>query len=369
MMLKKMELYFKAVITGRKQGFCPWLIRNGLLPISWVYRLSSVWRNWLYDQKIMRCYVPPVPLVISVGNIVAGGTGKTPVTIMLAQIFYEKYQMAILTRGYRSKAENLDLPVVLCDGHGPMFPATYCGDEPFIYAQRFPKAHVIVGSNRKKASCIASKAGVQVLLLDDGLQHRRLARDFDIIVIDLNDPFGQNYFLPRGFLREDMQALKRAHLIIFNHADDREQFKKIEKVVKKISSAPIIGTNYQVSSMSQLNGIEVSSLQGKTIGFFCSIAHPEYFKRLLENEGAWVAAEYCLPDHDEIKEKDLAYFATQCTKKGCELIVCTEKDRVKLKEEMILDLPIAWIKIDLKIIEGQEEWQKFVNTLLSKGIY
>ncbi len=366
MMLKKMELYFKAVISGRKQGFCPWLIKNCLLPVSWVYRLSSNWRNWLYDQKIMRCYVPPVPLVISVGNIVAGGTGKTPVTIMLARIFYEKYEMAILSRGYRSKAENLDTPIVLCEGQGPLYPATYCGDEPYIFAQRFPKAHVIVGSNRKKASRMASKAGAQVLLLDDGLQHRRLARDFDVIVVDLNDPFGQNYFLPRGFLRENVQALKRAHLIIFNHAEDIDQFKKIEKEVKRISSAPIIGTNYKISNMSRLNGDEVFSLQGKTIGFFCSIAHPEYFKRLLENEGAWVSAEYCLPDHSEIREKDLASFASQCAKKGCELIVCTEKDRVKLKDEMVLDLPIVWIKIDLKIVEGQEEWQNFVNTVLLK---
>jgi tetraacyldisaccharide 4'-kinase len=365
-MLKKTELYFKGVISGKRQGFCPWLIRNCLLPISWVYRLSSAWRNWLYDQNIMRCYVPPVSLVISIGNIVAGGTGKTPVTIMLAKIFYEKYEMAILSRGYRSKAENLDMPTVLCDGHGPMFPASYCGDEPYIYAQYFPKAHVIVGNNRKKASKMASKAGVQVLLLDDALQHRRLARDFDIIVVDLNDPFGQNHFLPRGFLREDVRALRRAHLIILNHATENDQFKKIEKEVKKISAAPIIGTRYQISQIIQLNGEEIPTLQGKTVGFFCSIAHPEYFKRLLENEGAWVAAEYCLADHDEIKEKALAHFATQCFKKGCEVIVCTEKDRVKLKGEMSLDLPIVCVRIELQIVEGQDEWQKFVNTLLSK---
>lgn len=361
-----MELYFKAVITGRRRGFCPWLIKNCLLPASWVYRVSSAWRNWLYDQRIMRCYVPPIPLVISVGNIVAGGTGKTPVTIMLAGIFYEKYEIAILSRGYRSKAENLDLPIILYDGEGPVFPASYCGDEPYMYAQRFPKAHVIVGSNRKKASRIASKAGVQVLLLDDALQHRRLARDFDIIVVDLNDPFGQNHFLPRGFLREDVQAFKRAHCIILNHATNSEQFRKVEKEVKNISAAPIIGTTYQVTDICLLNGEKVPTLQGKTIGFFCSIAHPEYFKQLLENEGAWVAAEYCMPDHDEIKEKDLAHFANQCVKKGCELMVCTEKDYVKLKQQLVLELPIAWLRIDLKIMEGKAEWQKFVNTALSK---
>lgn len=366
MMLKKMELYFKAVIKGRKRGFCPWLIKNCLLPISWIYRLSAAWRNWLYDRKIVRCYVPPVPLVISIGNIVAGGTGKTPVTIMLARMFYEKYEIAILSRGYRSKAENLDAPVILCDGQGPIFPATYCGDEPYILAQRFPKARVIVGSNRKKSSFIASKAGVQILLLDDGLQHRRLARDFDVIVLDLNDPFGQNHFLPRGFLRENVLSLRRAHLIIFNHVESQEQFREVEKEVNKITSVPIIGTSYKISGISRLNGTEVPSLEGKTIGFFCSIAHPEYFKKLLENEGAWVAAEYILPDHDEISEIELTYFANQCGKKGCEMIVCTEKDKVKLKDEMIVDLPIVWVKIDLKIVEGQDKWQDFISTALLK---
>lgn len=366
MMLRKVELYFKGVISGKKHGFCPWLIRNCLLPISWVYQLTSTWRNWLYDQNMMRCYVPPVPLVISVGNIVAGGTGKTPLTIMLAEVFYEKYEMAILSRGYRSKAENLDHPVVLCDGHGPLFPSSYCGDEPFIFAQRFPKAYVIVGSNRKKSSKIASNAGMQVLLLDDALQHRRLARDFDIIIVDLNDPFGQNYFLPRGFLRESVQALKRAHLIVLNHASDGENYKKVEKEIRKLTSAPIIGTHYKVGHMSQLNGTEISSLEGKTIGFFCSIAHPEYFKRLLENQGAWIAAEYFLPDHDEIKERELANFVAQCVKKGCELILCTEKDRVKIKDDLSFELPIGWVKIDLNVIEGQEEWQKFIQTALSK---
>jgi len=366
MIMKKMEHYFKAVISGKKRGLTPWLIKSILLPFSWIYGSFSRCRNWFYDEGWMKCYIPPVPLVISVGNIVAGGTGKTPVTLMLIQAFYEKYSMAILSRGYRSKAENLDSPVILCEGQGPLFPSSYCGDEPHIYALRYPKLHVIVGSNRKKASRMASKAGVQVIILDDALQHRKLARDFDIIVIDLNDPFGQNHFLPRGYLREDVKALKRAHCIILNHVQSQEQFKKMENEIKQYSLAPIIGTRYQVTCIRDLGGNELPSLQRSTVGMFCSIAHPAYFKRLLEDEGALVAAEYSLADHDEIKEKDLIYFTQQCIKKGCQLLVCTEKDRVKLRDQLSLDLPIAWIQIEMKIVEGQEEWQKFLNYTISK---
>lgn len=368
MMLKRMECYFKAIISGKRRGLCPWLIKSFLLPLSWIYRLFSAIRNWFYDKGWMRCYVPPIPLVISVGNIVAGGTGKTPATLMLAAEFYEKFSLAILSRGYRSKAENLDAPVVLCEGIGPIFPASYCGDEPYMYAMRYPKSHVIVGSNRKKAARMAFKAGAQVILLDDALQHRRLARDFDVIVVDLNDPFGQNHFLPRGYLREEVHALKRAHCVLLNHVQDREQFKKVEGDLKKYTNAPVVGTCYHVSGVHQINGGSITSLQGKTVGMFCSIAHPDYFKRLLEREGAWVAAEYCLPDHGEIKEKELASFAQQCVRKGCEILVCTEKDRVKLKEQLNLELPVAWIQIDLKIVEGMNEWQKFLNDAIAKVI-
>ena len=151
MIATRLELYFKDIVCGRKRGLLPFLIKALLLPISWIYGWVVQCRNRLYEKGWMRRYVPPVPLVISVGNIVAGGTGKTPVTLMLAGALYEKFTIAILSRGYRSKAEKLDLPVLLCEGEGPTYPASYCGDEPYLYAQRLPKAIVIVGGNRKKS--------------------------------------------------------------------------------------------------------------------------------------------------------------------------------------------------------------------------
>lgn len=365
MLMKRVERYFKAIISGRKKGLTAWLIKKICLPISWVYGVFSKLKNGIYDRGWMKCYIPPVPLVISVGNIVAGGTGKTPVTLMLASYFYEKYSLAILSRGYRSKVENLDNPVVLCDGQGPLFPAAYCGDEPMIYALRYPKSQVIVGRDRKKASWMASENGAQVIILDDALQHRKLARDYDIIVIDLNDPFGQNYFLPRGYLREDVTALKRANCIILNHAQDMENFTQIQSELKKYTDAPVVGTCYQFATIRDLNGNELSSLKGQSVGLFSSIAHPEYFKSMLEKEGVDVVSEYLLADHDEIKEKNLITFAQQCKKKGCERLVCTEKDRVKLREQLVVDLPIVWIQVDLKIVEGTEEWQKFLTQLMS----
>lgn len=116
MITTKLELYFKDIVYGRRRGMISFIIKTILLPLSWLYGMIMHSRNWLYEKGWMRRYVPPVPLVISVGNIVAGGTGKTPVTLLLAGAFYERVHVAILSRGYRSRAEKLKNPVLLCEG-------------------------------------------------------------------------------------------------------------------------------------------------------------------------------------------------------------------------------------------------------------
>jgi tetraacyldisaccharide 4'-kinase len=366
MIVKKLELYLQNIIRGHKHGFIAALIKSLLLPLSWLYGFGVNCRNRLYEKGWMRRYVPPVPLVISIGNIVAGGTGKTPVTLLLAGAFYERFTVAILSRGYRSKAEKLDMPILLCEGQGPTFPASYCGDEPYLFAQRLPKAIVIVGGNRKMASFLAAKAGAQAILLDDGLQHRRLARDFDIVVIDVADPFGQGYFLPRGFLRDEVRSLSRAHLIVLNHISDLEQFTEVKLQLKLYSMAPVVGTNGTVVAIRDMEGQDVGIPKEKTVGMFCAIAHPEYFRRTLEQEGFQVVSEYILTDHDMIGEKELEQFAQASIKKGANWLICTEKDRVKLQGHMSLSLPVIWVQIELGVVAGQEEWQNFLRQAEAK---
>ncbi|MFI0434920.1 MAG: tetraacyldisaccharide 4'-kinase [Parachlamydiaceae bacterium] len=365
-MKKKVELYIKDIIRGRRRGILPSLIKVILLPLSWLYRFAVYFRNSLYESGWMRRYVPPVPLVISVGNIVAGGTGKTPVTLLLAGAFYERFTIAILSRGYRSKAEKLDSPVVLCEGEGPILPATYCGDEPYLFAQRMPKSIVIVGGNRKKGAVLAAKAGAQVILLDDGMQHRHLVRDFEVIVVDVGDPFGQGYFLPRGFLREDKRSLARADLIILNHIQDTEQFISVKTQLKSYSHSPVIGTKGTIAAIRDLKGKDAVLEGDKIVGMFCAIAHPEYFRRTLEQEGFTVINEWILADHDHFKREELTKFALMCLKNGAKALICTEKDRVKLEELLNLALPIFWVQLQLHIVAGEEEWLSFLKEAESK---
>lgn len=365
-MMKKLELYFKEIVYGKKKGFFVFLIKMVLLPLSWLYGLGICMRNRLYENGWMRRYTPPVPLVISVGNIVAGGTGKTPVTLMIANVFYERYFLAILSRGYRSRIEKLDTPVVLCEREGPTLPASYCGDESYLFAKRLPKAMVIVGGDRKKASFLAAKAGVQVILLDDALQHRRLARDFDVVVIDIGDPFGHGYYLPRGFLRDDISSLARAHLIVLNHFKDAEEFKKVKNQLSAYSKAPVIGTQGYVFAYRDLKGQIVIPEEDMSVAMFCSIARPEYFRHTLENEGFTIVDEYILADHDNIREDKLERFSDRCLKKNAKWLVCTEKDRVKLQDSLKVSLPILWVQLELRVVNGEEEWSDFLKEMESK---
>jgi tetraacyldisaccharide 4'-kinase len=238
--------------------------------------------------------------------------------------------------------------------------AAFCGDEPFLIAQNLPKAYVIVGKDRHKASDIAARAGAHVILLDDGMQHRRLARDFEVVVMDTCDPFGQGYYLPRGLLREGTKSLDRADLIILNHVPDRETFFEIKKELGRHSQALVVGTRMEVVSIEGFNGEVARDLTGKPVGIFCGIAHPEYFYKTVSQQGAHIVDSAFAGDHLSLEPGILSTFAEKCKQQGAELLLCTEKDKVKLVDIQGLALPIAWVKMRLVIVEGQEQWNDFI---------
>lgn len=360
-MQRQLEKYFLDIISGKQRGIVAFLLRCLLWLMSWPYRLFMACRNWIFDHGWVSRYYPPVPVVISIGNIVVGGTGKTPVTLMIAHEFYQEFLVAILSRGYRSQAERLPIPIVLCKGEGPMQSASFCGDEPYLIAQNIPKAYVIVGKNRHKASDIAARAGAHVILLDDGMQHRRLARDYEVVVMDTTDLFGQGHFLPRGFLREGVQSLSRADLIILNHVTDSESFKTMKKAVLKYSKAPVVGTKMEIVQVEAFKGDPVDSLNGKKVGIFCGIAHPEYFRNTVVQAGGIIVDSAFAADHMSLDPEALIAFAERCKANGAEMLVCTEKDKVKILDVQGLVLPMAYLKMRLQLLEGQEEWTLFMD--------
>lgn len=364
-MLEKVELYFLDIIKGKRKGAVPAFLKMTLHMLSWGFQFGITCRNWAFDRGFLRRYFPPVPMVVSIGNIVAGGTGKTPVTLMIAQEFYRDFVIAILSRGYRSRVEHLRTPITLCQGNGPIHPATYCGDEPYLLAKNLPKAHVIVGKDRHKASNMAARAGAELILLDDGMQHRHLARDFDVVVMDSLDPFGQGFFLPRGFLRESASSLSRAHLIILNHVEDYPRFEEMREQLKDYTSAPVVGTRMEVLNVWDADGQSADSLSGKKVGVFCGIANPDYFHRTVTGLGAEVVCHETIPDHEGLSIERLTVFAQQCKEQGAERILCTEKDWVKFDSKSILPLPVGWVQMRLKLVAGEGEWNQFISHVKS----
>lgn len=356
-----MKRYFIEIIKKQRKGLLPYMLRGFLKMLSFGFQLGVSCRNWAFDQGWLKRYSPPVPLVISVGNIVAGGTGKTPVTLMLAKEFYNEVPIAILSRGYHSKAEHLSKPIHLCKSKGPLHPPAMCGDEPYLLAQNLPNASVYVGKNRHHSSVMAAKAGAKLLILDDGMQHRRLARDIDIVVMDNNDLFGQGHFLPRGFLREGAHSLKRANLIIVNHILSDSDLEASKEKIAKYSKAPVVGARVEISGVYDFNGEKIESLKGKQVALFCGIANPEYFKKSVESLGAHVVAEFCVGDHENFKPHTLESFAYNSQKGSAEYLLCTEKDRVKFLEPLRLPLPTGWVQMELKIVAGQAVWKQFVE--------
>lgn len=369
-MITNLENYILEVIKGKRKGVLPLLTKGILLPLSWLYQFGVTWRNRAFDYGWLRQYSPPVPVVISVGNIVAGGTGKTPITLHLAKEFYKDFTLSILSRGYRSPVENQSVPVALSRGNGPMHPASFCGDEPYLLSHNLPNAYVFVGKDRHKASNMAARAGVDIILMDDGMQHRRLARDFEVVVLDARDPFGQGHFLPRGFLRESLHALSRATLVVVNHVSNHEDYLKLKEYLKKYTQAPVVGAAMEISGIYDLGDREQESLNGKRVGIFCGIAHPEYFEETIKSLGAEIIVRQFFPDHLGFDQKGLLTFMDRCLALGADTIVCTEKDRVKIPVLTTMSLPITWVKMRVNLIEEAAAWQAFVanvrNTTLQR---
>ncbi len=365
-MKKRCERYILDVIQGKKRGFLSGAASHGLKFLSFGFQAAVNARNWAFNQGLLTSYYPPVPVVVSIGNIVAGGTGKTPAALMLAESLSETHKIAFLLRGYRSPSELRSSPLVLSLGKGPEYSASYSGDEAYLLSRRLPEALVFVGKNRVRSSILAAQNGAEIIILDDGLQHRRLAREFEIIVVDAKDPLGQGHFLPRGFLRDHPKTLGRADLIIANHVRDSEDLDVLREKIGPYSTAPIVGVCPQISSIESIAGEGVSSLSGKKAGLFCGIAKPEKFKTLIESQGVSIVSELISLDHAIPGKKRLRKFSEECAKQGAEYLICTEKDKVKLSEDEGTALPIISVNIRLKISAGSLHWENLLEQIKTK---
>ncbi len=338
-----LQTYVQDIIEMRREA--P-LAKGVLYALSTLFKAGVALRNRGYDRAWFKTFKSPLP-VISVGNIVAGGTGKTPLIRLLLQELVSECRVALLSRGYRSQIEKSGAVVNLA---ATASSPEVCGDEPFWLSSLFPKVPIWVGKNRILSAQKAFEEGAECLLLDDGMQHRRLHRDLDIVVMDGQDLFGKNHFLPRGYLRDSKRRLASAALIVVNHAG--EGFEGACAQIAAYSKAPIVGMEMRLEG----------DFKGKKVGVFCGIGKPHHFIKEAGRDAniidTLIVADHCLPSQDE-----LAKFAEKCRDLGAECLVCTEKDAVKLPKDLKMCLPISMAKGYLKIVAGESHWNDLIHKI------
>lgn len=314
----------------RRQGI--WGKIGGFLltPAAWGFSVVVGGRNWLYNQRWLAVHHPPIT-VISVGNLTVGGTGKTPVVLWLAhQLRARGYKVGVLNRGY--KGAQAHTTVVGTNGHPTATPEEV-GDEAVLLARLFPGV-VIAGRDRAAGARLAREQfGLDIVILDDGFQHRRLNRAVDLLLLNARQGLQERRLLPAGPFREPFSATRRADIIIITKGDD--QVNQLPQVWSKLSpQKPIYGGSLQPtavvsSEQQQWRELPLAYLSGKRIAALAGIADPTPFYQSLREWDAEVVEVMEFPDHHQYSQADWQTISAIGQK--VDLIVTTEKDLVKLE--------------------------------------
>ncbi len=308
------------------------------MPLSFLYGKITNIRNSLYEQGIFESFSLGVP-TISVGNIAVGGTGKTPFVAVVAEILAARGEkVCILTRGYGRK--NPKQRVLVSDGVNILTDAENAGDEPFELARKLiGKAIVVADANRVSAANWArEQLGISIFLLDDGFQHVRAKRDLDIVLLDATNPFGNYKTLPFGTLREPLENLRRADLIVLTRANlvDEKQISNFKFQISNFNSdSPIFTAENKITRLIELKDFhknqppKTKNQKPKTLAF-CALGNPDNFFEQLKRENFDVVSTRKFPDHHRYTQNDIQKIEDQAKQSGAEILLTTAKDAVKL---------------------------------------
>lgn len=324
-----MEAWFRSVLEGRRKSIVAVFLRRLLFPAGCLFGCVAALRAWSYQRRLRATHHAEVP-VISVGNITVGGTGKTPFVIYICKLLIDAGEHpAILTRGY-----------------GATTPEE--ADEPQIFARHLPDVKVIVNADRVTGAAQAVQTGATVLVLDDGFQHLRLARDLNLVLLDTTHPFGNGQPLPAGLLREFKSALRRASALCFTRHPQLENslsassknpaaefFSVIPPEVKNdplLSSLPKFSAAHIATGLLSLAETkhDLDFLRNLRVIAVSGIARPDAFHQTLRLHGAKIEKSFDFPDHHVYTEIDLRTLKLAAVTHSATLIT-TEKDAVKLR--------------------------------------
>ena len=378
---ENLETFFLEVIFEQRRGYRATLVRSILYVLSKVFQVAVKFRRFLYNVRIFRDSTLGVQ-VITIGNLTVGGTGKTPVVEKFARELQDQGRtVAILSRGYRSKPppfrvrlankllfrEDSTPPRVVSDGKSLLLDSETAGDEPYMLASNLKNVVVLVDKDRVKAGRYAiEKFGCDTLLLDDGFQYWKLAgRRTDIVLIDRQQPFGNERLLPRGTLREPPSHLARAHYIFITKSDGQtEELRR--RIGQYNSTAGIIECihhplYFEDVFTGQRHGLDL--IKGRTVASLSGIAQPESFEHSLTSLGGAVVYSKRFADHHRFTQQEILNAINRSKKRQAELIITTQKDAVRFPKIDRRDLPIYFMRVEIKILNGADDFQDCVRKI------
>lgn len=331
---------FREIVSGRRRGAVAALARCALAAIEVPYTLAVCWRNYGYDRGHTPTQRVTVP-VISVGNLSMGGTGKTPLVAWIAERLQQRgVRVALVSRGYGAKTGEKN-------------------DEALELEARLPGVPHLQNPNRVAAAERAiTDFNAQVILLDDGFQHRRLARDLDIVLLDAVEPFGHGRVFPRGTLREPISGLRRADVIALSRADmvDAAERTRIQVICERENpNAVWIEMRHAPVCLRSIDGQQapLAALSGRPVAAFCGIGNPAGFRHTLSICGYHVLGLREFPDHHAFTTAEAQAIADSARQQNAAAVVCTHKDLVKLNGQDFGGMDVWAIEIGLNISVGE----------------
>ena len=358
---------FRDLVSGRRDGVRASLLRGLLRGAEFPYSAAVRLRNWRYDTGRAASHRAGVP-VISVGNITLGGTGKTPAVEWLARWLLERgVRVGLVSRGYGSQ-----------DGRP--------NDEALELAEKLPDVpHVLDPDRVRGANRAIDEFGCQLILLDDGFQHRRLARDFDLVLVDALEPFGFEHVFPRGTLREPLAGWSRASALMLTRAEQLDVPQRAAIRERALTFAPQalwLESTYQPHALRSIEGAEspLDLLLGKPIAAFCGIGNPDGFRRALAAQHYSVNAFREFADHfayppDAVAELTRWVRGAMLTPREHALgdsnvaaVVCTHKDLVKVGPQWTSETPLLALASRLEVQTGKPELESALRPLVTRAL-
>lgn len=350
-------LGFRELVSGRRRGLGAAMARAALRAAEAPYTAAVCWRNRCFDSGRTLIHRLPVP-VMSVGNLTLGGTGKTPLVEWLARWFQARgVRVALVSRGYRAQQGTPN-------------------DEARELAEKLPDVPHFQNPDRVLAGNRAiAEAGAEVIVLDDAFQHRRLARDLDIVLIDACEPFGFGHVFPRGTLREPLAGCRRAQIVALSRADmisaaqRATLWKTFEAAVADSTWNPIrLELGHAPRCLRSADGLEhpMSSLAGQQIAAFSGIGNPAGFRHVLAGCGYDVVEFREFPDHHAYSERDIDALSRWANELGVAAVVCTHKDLVKLPHAHLGRVPLWALTVGIDFLTGQVGFESQLAAVLAR---